>query len=148
MKIRRNSTCPCGSGKKYKVCCGKNETTNSNKIKNIHTKSSKEKYVQEKSKMAEQMFIQLHKKDYVFKIEEVFNDNAFKSFKNLKRKHTLPYLILLEGFLQNQELNTDMESLVWSSEYLDILNNHHDEIMKEVPMEFEEIHELIQELQL
>jgi len=23
-KIGRNDTCPCGSGKKYKVCCGKN----------------------------------------------------------------------------------------------------------------------------
>lgn len=23
-KIHRNDTCPCGSGKKYKKCCGKN----------------------------------------------------------------------------------------------------------------------------
>jgi len=23
-KVGRNSPCPCGSGKKYKMCCGKN----------------------------------------------------------------------------------------------------------------------------
>lgn len=27
-KIPRNSPCPCGSGKKYKKCCGKKETSN------------------------------------------------------------------------------------------------------------------------
>jgi preprotein translocase subunit SecA len=25
-KIGRNDPCPCGSGKKYKKCCGKNKT--------------------------------------------------------------------------------------------------------------------------
>ena len=27
-KVGRNDPCPCGSGKKYKKCCGQNETTN------------------------------------------------------------------------------------------------------------------------
>jgi len=26
-KIGRNAPCPCGSGKKYKNCCGANKTT-------------------------------------------------------------------------------------------------------------------------
>jgi preprotein translocase subunit SecA len=25
LKVGRNDPCPCGSGKKYKKCCGKNE---------------------------------------------------------------------------------------------------------------------------
>lgn len=30
MKVGRNAPCPCGSGKKYKLCCeGKQETTSS-----------------------------------------------------------------------------------------------------------------------
>lgn len=27
MKIRRNSICSCGSGKKYKLCCGCNKSS-------------------------------------------------------------------------------------------------------------------------
>jgi len=27
MRVSRNETCPCGSGKKYKACCGKGEKT-------------------------------------------------------------------------------------------------------------------------
>lgn len=27
-KIPRNETCPCGSGRKYKKCCGKDESPN------------------------------------------------------------------------------------------------------------------------
>ncbi len=28
-KVGRNDPCPCGSGKKYKKCCGKNDAENS-----------------------------------------------------------------------------------------------------------------------
>src|SRR5699024_2430668 len=34
-KIRRNDPCPCGSGKKYKKCCGRNENNiNMNAVNN------------------------------------------------------------------------------------------------------------------
>lgn len=35
MKIRRNDPCPCGSGKKYKKCCGSDELNISNNYRTI-----------------------------------------------------------------------------------------------------------------
>ncbi len=35
-KVNRNAPCPCGSGKKYKKCCGQ---TRSKQIKATHVKS-------------------------------------------------------------------------------------------------------------
>ncbi len=38
MKVQRNDPCPCGSGKKYKKCCGPTGTSFASQAKNTHSK--------------------------------------------------------------------------------------------------------------
>jgi preprotein translocase subunit SecA len=46
-KIGRNAPCPCGSGKKYKNCCGANKTTTAQAEK--EAKEAAEKKAEEKT---------------------------------------------------------------------------------------------------
>ena len=87
----------------------------------------REKYVIDKAKMASDAYHMLHHSDYEFSIARMFNSQTFELFANLDRNYINEYKELLHYFLLQKGSLTDMEKLVWSSEFLDALNSHPDE---------------------
>lgn len=92
-------------------------------------KNNKETYVKSKAKMADDIFKTLHNCNYSFEISNTFNDNTLSLFKNLRKDLVPIYEILLHNFLKRIDIKSEMEKLIWSSEFLEILNNNHDEIL-------------------
>jgi len=93
-------------------------------------KYNKQIYVKSKANMADDIFKTLHNHNFSFEISNIFNDNTLSLFKNLRRDLVPVYEILLHNFLNRIDIKTEMEKLIWTSEFLEILNNNHDNILK------------------
>ena len=92
-------------------------------------KNNKEIYVKSKANMADDIFRTLHNRNFSFEISNIFNDNTLSLFKNLKKKNIPVYKILLQNFLNSKKIESEMEKLIWTSEFLEFLNNNHDSIL-------------------
>lgn len=79
--------------------------------------------------MADDIFRTLHNRNFSFEISNIFNDNTLSLFKNLKKKNIPVYKILLQNFLNSKKIESEMEKLIWTSEFLEFLNNNHDSIL-------------------
>jgi hypothetical protein len=86
-------------------------------------------YVKSKALMTDNAFKSLHKKNYSFNASKIFSNDTFSLFKNLKTDNIHLYKILLNEFLRSKGVKTEMEKLIWTSEFLEVLNNNHDQIM-------------------
>ncbi len=86
-------------------------------------------YVKSKALMPDNAFKTLHKKNYSFDASMIFSDNTFFLFKNLRKDNIHLYKKLLNEFLRSKGIKTEMEKLIWTSEFLEVLNNNHDQIM-------------------
>lgn len=91
----------------------------------------RENYVRAKAKMTNDAFKAIHKKNYSFDSSRVFNKSTLGLFKNLKKDYIQLYEIILNDFLKSKSIKTEMEKLIWTSEFLEILNNNHDKILEE-----------------
>ena len=107
-------------------------TTKNTHIKNksIHTEKSKTKYVKDKAVMAGEMYKMIHQTDYKFDVMEQFNDRDFDLFTNLKEEYKSIYIILLIDFIERKGNISDIEKLIWTSEFLEILNENHNEFLE------------------
>lgn len=89
-------------------------------------------YVKSKAKIANDTFKTLHNKSYSFDASKVFSEDTLCLFKNLRKDYIQLYEILLNDFLKDKEIKSEMEKLIWTSEFLEALNSNHNFILSKM----------------
>jgi len=102
-KIKRNDTCPCGSGEKYKVCCLEKETMKKQKYEygqQTHTNRISELMERLDTAIKQSHFIKKEKK--IIDITDDLDEHSYREYQI--KNYTMDIIMVAEKTIKSEEV--------------------------------------------